>query len=57
MYKDTVDPGVAWEKDWTEQAVEVEKAGADALECIQHAGVAAARSHLRFLPPDLQHDG
>jgi len=47
MYKDTVDPGVAWEKDWTEQAVEVEKAGADALEVhFNTPGVAAARNRI-----------
>ncbi len=47
QYKDTVDPGVSWEKDWKEQAVGVEKAGADALEVhFNTPGVAAARDRI-----------
>jgi dihydropyrimidine dehydrogenase (NAD+) subunit PreA len=56
-FKDTVDPGMDWENDWTRQAVELELAGADALEIhFNTPGVAVARNRVYdFLPFDLQH--
>ncbi|NPV06972.1 MAG: 4Fe-4S binding protein [Anaerolineae bacterium] len=42
-FADTITPGVDWKKDWTEQAVELERAGADALEVhFNTPGVAVA---------------
>lgn len=42
-FGDTVTPGMDWKKDWTEQASELERAGADALEVhFNTPGVAVA---------------
>jgi dihydroorotate dehydrogenase/NAD-dependent dihydropyrimidine dehydrogenase PreA subunit len=47
QYADTVRPGVDWEHFWVQQAVEVQKAGADALEVhFNTPGVAAARRRI-----------
>jgi len=46
-YGDTVKPGVDWERLWAEQAAELERAGADALEVhFNTPGVAAARGRV-----------
>lgn len=46
-YSDMVNPGINWEKEWVRQAVELERAGADALELhFNTPGVAAARNRV-----------
>ena len=47
QYSDTVKPGIDWEALWTRQAIEVERAGADALEVhFNTPGVAVARDRI-----------
>jgi dihydropyrimidine dehydrogenase (NAD+) subunit PreA len=46
-FQDTVIPAIAWEQDWTQQADEIERAGADALEVhFNTPGVAVARKRV-----------
>jgi len=46
-YGDTVKPGVDWEAGWTQQAIALEQAGADALEVhFNTPGVAVARNRV-----------
>jgi dihydroorotate dehydrogenase/Pyruvate/2-oxoacid:ferredoxin oxidoreductase delta subunit len=46
-FQDAVAPGVAWEQKWTEETVEIQKAGADALEVhFNTPGVAVARGRV-----------
>lgn len=46
-YSDTVNPGIDWENEWVRQAVELERAGADALELhFNTPGVAVARNRV-----------